>query len=231
MSTNNLTHERTRATFNIQKLEHIITKGSAATITKFQPLFNEPLYQNQDQDLLLSYAEGFKKSIDRVSRAFEIMRSNPDFMVAHMRQKVQMESYFHHNGIFLHFSMFLNYLKSQANKEQLRYWNQEARQGNFIGAYAQTELGHGSNVRGLETTATLDLKTQEYEIHSPTLTSLKWWPTGMFASTHAMVFAQLIINDTPMGLHGFMVQLRASDGSVMEGIGKYIQKRKRACIA
>lgn len=26
----------------------------------------------------------------------------------------------------------------------------------YIGCYAQTELGHGSNVRGLETTATWD---------------------------------------------------------------------------
>jgi acyl-CoA oxidase len=139
-------------------------------------------------------------------------------MIAHMRQQIQMESFFDHNGIFLHFSMFLNYLKSQGNKEQLRYWNGAARQGNFIGAYCQTELGHGSNVRGLETLATLDIANQEYEIHSPTLTSLKWWPTGMYASTHAMVFAQLMISGKNMGLHGFMVQLRKSDGSLMSGV-------------
>ena len=33
-----------------------------------------------------------------------------------------------------------------------------AQDGGFLGAYAQTELGHGSNVRGLETTATFDLR-------------------------------------------------------------------------
>jgi hypothetical protein len=38
---------------------------------------------------------------------------------------------------------------------------------------AQTELGHGSNVQGLETTATFDPKTDELVIHSPTLTSSK----------------------------------------------------------
>ncbi|KAG6521165.1 hypothetical protein ZIOFF_018231 [Zingiber officinale] len=36
-----------------------------------------------------------------------------------------------------------------------------------------TELGHGSIVQGLETTATFDPKTDEFVTHSPTLTSSK----------------------------------------------------------
>jgi alkylation response protein AidB-like acyl-CoA dehydrogenase len=71
-----------------------------------------------------------------------------------------------------------NFLKSQGTEEQKRKWLERAQNGEFIAAYCQTELGHGSNVRGLETTATFDVDTQEFEIHSPTLTSLKWWPTG-----------------------------------------------------
>lgn len=38
------------------------------------------------------------------------------------------------------------------------------------------ELGHGTFIRGCETTATYDFNTQEFDIHSPTLTSTKWWP-------------------------------------------------------
>ena len=31
-------------------------------------------------------------------------------------------------------------------------------------------------MRGLETTATFDEKTQEFVMHTPTLTATKWWP-------------------------------------------------------
>ena len=34
----------------------------------------------------------------------------------------------------------------------------------------------GSNIRGLETTATYDPATEEFIINSPTLTSMKYWP-------------------------------------------------------
>jgi len=41
-----------------------------------------------------------------------------------------------------------------------------------------TELGHGSNVAGLETTATFDKETDEFIIHTPSLTATKWWIGG-----------------------------------------------------
>ncbi len=35
--------------------------------------------------------------------------------------------------------------------------------------------GHGSNIRGLESTATFVRDSDEFELHSPTLTSTKWF--------------------------------------------------------
>lgn len=37
-------------------------------------------------------------------------------------------------------------------------------------------VSSGTFVRGLETTATFDEKTQEFVMHTPTLTATKWWP-------------------------------------------------------
>lgn len=71
------------------------------------------------------------------------------------------------------------------------------------------ELGHGSFVRGLETTATYLPDTEEFDIHSPSITSTKWWigAAGQTA-THSAVYARLIINGEDRGVHVFVVQIR-----------------------
>lgn len=74
--------------------------------------------------------------------------------------------------------MFIPALMSQGSPEQQAKWLPMAQKLEIIGTYAQTELGHGTFVRGLETTATYDPETEHFIIHSPTLTSTKWWPGG-----------------------------------------------------
>jgi acyl-CoA oxidase len=69
--------------------------------------------------------------------------------------------------------MFVPAIKGQGTEEQQKKWLPLAYKMEIIGCYAQTEMGHGSNVQGLETTATFDPKTDEFIIHSPTLTSSK----------------------------------------------------------
>ncbi|XP_052307517.1 peroxisomal acyl-coenzyme A oxidase 1-like isoform X2 [Populus trichocarpa] len=112
----------------------------------------------------------------------------------------------------LHWGMFVPAIKGQGTEEQQQKWLPLAYKMQIIGCYAQTELGHGSNVQGLETTATFDPDKDEFVIHSPTLTSSKWWPGGLGkVSTHAVVYARLITNGEEHGVHGFIVQLRSLD--------------------
>jgi acyl-CoA oxidase len=61
-----------------------------------------------------------------------------------------------------HFSLFIMTLRGQGSDEQVQKWLPKAMRFEIIGGYAQTELGHGSNVRVLQTTAKFDTKTQEY---------------------------------------------------------------------
>ncbi|XP_033300343.1 probable peroxisomal acyl-coenzyme A oxidase 1 [Bombus bifarius] len=113
------------------------------------------------------------------------------------------------NPLVLHYAMFLPSILGQANSEQQAYWINRAWAGDVIGTYAQTELGHGTFLRGLETTATYDPETKEFVLNSPTLTSYKWWPGGLgHTANHAIVVAQLYTQGECRGIHPFIVQLR-----------------------
>ncbi|KAL2786977.1 acyl-CoA dehydrogenase/oxidase C-terminal [Aspergillus keveii] len=116
----------------------------------------------------------------------------------------------------LHMGMFVTTIREQASEEQRAYWLPLIEGWKIIGAYAQTELGHGSNVRGLELQARYDVRTREFVLHSPTLTASKWW-NGTLGRTanHAIVVAQLMLPDPDAkgiyishGPHPFIVQVR-----------------------
>lgn len=115
-------------------------------------------------------------------------------------------------GVGLHYSMFQAVMNTMCNEEQRQYWNPLIQNHKILGCYAQTELGHGSNVAGIETTATLDKSTDEFIIHSPTISSTKYWPgdLGRF-STHGAVFARLIVDGNDYGVNAFVVQFRDVD--------------------
>jgi acyl-CoA oxidase len=116
--------------------------------------------------------------------------------------------------------MFIPTLKLQGSAEQKDYWLPLAESGKVIGTYAQTELGAGSFVRGIQTTATFDEKTDEFVVHSPTLSSTKFWPGGLgYSCSHAIVMARLVIRGEDHGVHPFIVQLRSlNDYTPMRGI-------------
>ena len=53
------------------------------------------------------------------------------------------------------------------------------------GCFGMTELGHGSNVMGIETVAGYDERTQEFVINTPTDEASKFWIGG--AAQHGKV--------------------------------------------
>ncbi|KAJ3996037.1 peroxisomal oxidase [Lentinula boryana] len=115
--------------------------------------------------------------------------------------------------VSLHATAFEPVFLLQASQELLdKYAGLIATRGIF-GCYLQTELGHGSNVAALETTATYIPETKEFDIHSPTLTSSKWWIGALGkTATHGVVQAKLLLpGGEDMGPHLFLVQLRSTE--------------------
>ena len=122
-------------------------------------------------------------------------------------------------GFGLHFGAFCTTLASQCSAEQLMEWLPMAYSMKITGCLAQTEVGHGSNVRGLQTTATYDPRTEEFILNSPTVESIKWWPGGLGKmSQFSVVYANLITQGQPKGFHSFIVQLRDENHKPMPGV-------------
>ncbi|KAI6860060.1 acyl-CoA oxidase [Hortaea werneckii] len=116
----------------------------------------------------------------------------------------------------VHYSMFITTIREQGDENQRSYWLPKIEAMEVIGCYAQTELGHGSNVRGIECEARWCPQKKQFVLHSPTLTASKWWNGTMGrTANHAIVVAHLLVPKSPHssdyvdhGPHPLVVQIR-----------------------
>ncbi|XP_041975385.1 probable peroxisomal acyl-coenzyme A oxidase 1 [Aricia agestis] len=214
-----LQRERDNCTFNVQELICLLDGGAEKTEERKkreETALREGIHLDDVPNIYLSHKEKYEQAVKKACKLFKMIRKLQE------EENAGMENYRAVLGgslgsailsdgspLTLHYVMFIPTLMGQATVEQQAYWIGRAFNLNIIGTYAQTELGHGTFIRGLETTATYDASTKEFVLHSPTLTSYKWWPGGLaHTANYSIVMAQLYTKGKCHGIHPFIVQLR-----------------------
>ncbi|MEP6590841.1 MAG: acyl-CoA dehydrogenase [Gemmatimonadota bacterium] len=117
------------------------------------------------------------------------------------------------------FGLFQGSVQLLGTEWHHRHFLPQISTGELLGVFAMSELGHGSNVRDLETTATYDAATAEFVVHTPTGSAHKEWLGNAAAHGRmATVFAQLIVDGTRHGVHAVLVPIRNPDGTTSPGV-------------
>ncbi|KAI8323152.1 acyl-CoA oxidase [Martensiomyces pterosporus] len=208
-----IAEERKNPSFPIRELTYWIDGGKRITELKERimlELERDPLWRVSDHPNL-TLAQTRERAMSKIRHLADLATSRPleESMVRLSIISVIDPGFWTRFGV--HFGLFFGALQGQATPSQLAYWMDKgalSMQG-ITGCFGMTELGHGSNVAGLETTATFDENTDEFIIHSPTLTATKWWIGGAaHTATHCAVYAQLVVKGKRYGTKTFIVQLR-----------------------
>ncbi|KAJ2685505.1 hypothetical protein IWW39_004227 [Coemansia spiralis] len=214
-----LAAERSKAAFKVSDMHQFIVDSDMRTkVAKVEALMGEePETFSLRKVYFMSRQEKMEHALAIGKRLIELLKegklSGDDISIADMVLDI--------NGPFgLHRTMFIPTLQNQATVEQQELFLRPALNYEILGCYAQTEIGHGSNVQGLETTCTYVPETDEFEVHSPSVRACKWWIGSLgVTATHAMVMAQLIVGGKRHGPCPVVVPIRSTvDHQPLEGV-------------
>lgn len=209
-------------TFNATVMTKLLWQEDLTLRTKYMKLMKEDVFR-------IRYGETVSMERERTLARLERLRKEGMFKVLlsptvdNLRRYDTMGNVIalldHSLEVLLgvNFGLFGGTVARLGSTAQRDHWLPKIVSGEEFGCFALTELGHGSNVRGIETIA--DFNGDSFVLHSPTESSQKFWIGGAAQhATVAVVFARLMIGSTFHGIHIFIVRLRDRNGQVRPGI-------------
>ncbi|KAF9961823.1 fatty-acyl coenzyme A oxidase [Mortierella alpina] len=208
-----MNEEREKATFDVRELTYFLDGGEKYTKIRekfMMELERDPTFRMYDMydvtkdEIRVRTMEKFRTIVHYVS-------AEPVPIFTMRMQTISLIDPGFWTRFGVHYGLFFGALRGSATSSQFSHWVSKGALAlnGMVGCFAMTELGHGSNVAGLETTATFDEASDQFIIHTPSVTATKWWIGGAaHTATHTVCFAQLIVRGKRYGTKSFVVQLR-----------------------
>jgi acyl-CoA oxidase len=117
------------------------------------------------------------------------------------------------------FGLFAGSIQRLGTEYHHRKYLPDAASGTLMGCFAMTEIGHGSNVQGLETTAVYHRESDCFVLHSQSYSAGKNYIGNAAEDGRlAVVFAQLEMHGQKHGVHAFLVPIRDENGHPLPGV-------------
>lgn len=217
--------ERATAQFDLDEMNYFLegSKERAFETRRFiNQMETDPILAASPKDYDYTKAEHREvtsRKIDRLSRYIEVENFDQ------LERRLSIISVFDpafHTRIGVHLGLFLGCIRGNGTVDQMQFWllkKEAAYVKNLYGCFGMTELAHGSNVAGLETTATFDEEEDLFIINTPHVGATKWWIGGAaHSATHCTVYARLIVKGKDYGVKTFVVPLRDADHNLMPGV-------------
>ena len=181
-------------------------------MSELKSLFEDPVIQNPYHRTELDRNEAFKASFRKLNRLIYLSRDKKVPPINYLSYTL----YTYPMGGLISTSvghgMFETLIRYLGTDEQIKTYVQDLLDYKIMGCYSQTEIGHGSDVRSLQTTATYDSSEDWFIVNTPTLKDAKFWPGELGkVATHAVFQAKTILNGEDKGIQSFVCQIRHLD--------------------
>lgn len=225
---NTITYQhKTAGTFNVDTLARLLDGDQAAIIKKVKTIISDPDFQYLDTDNLTAYRE---KVLDWCkvlaqqgfgAQAYPKEYGGSGDMAGYFAI-MEALSYYDLSLVIkfgVQFGLWGMSTYFLGTEKHHKKYLKDIGTLKLPGCFAMTETGHGSNVKGILTTATYNHSDRTFTIHTPHEVARKEYIGN--AALHgqaATVFAKLILDDKDYGVNAFIVPLRDADGKLAKGV-------------